>query len=308
MGEKRIDTVVWDVDNTLWDWQTMHLAGMRAMADKIAEVTGFSRDEVVRSMYDAYSRSKALDYKPLVQEISVSAKWAESMESKMEAFRRGIDLGFAVHTAYAHARNENFKLYEGVKEVLCELVRNNVRNVIVSDAPLSKVLRRLKYFDIDRYFNMVCARGEPKTQHEMECGSHLLHYEETRRSRGFYNVGIPKENIIVLEDEKKPNVNLARLLSRTADEISDNVAVVGDNPEKDMKMAHLNNCLGILAAQGAPDVQTRAGLSEFGPADVVARNSAEINPENAEIIKIMGDRFKIAKESRDILKYVIKAA
>lgn len=303
--KKQIDTVVWDADNTMWDWITMHLAGMRAMANKISDVTGISEEEVRGSMGRVYGRAGTFDYKPLIQEMDVIEKWAKGIQPEREKIARVIDLAMSTHTAYTQSRHETFRMYPDVPEVLSELETNEVRNVVLSDAPISKVIRRLKRFGIDRHFNLICGRPEPMVDEQRGKGEEALkHYEDLRRQGDVYRV---KGKTEILVDQKKPDVKLAPLLGKKEEEVKESVVVVGDNFEKDPGTAHKNECYGLYARFGAADIDSVSGLYDFAPPTVVNRNAAgvDLSKQNLEMIQAMGDKLQVVDNVREILHFVL---
>jgi len=301
----RIDTVVWDADNTLWDWIKMHLEGMRAMSQKISHITGASEAEVRASMARVYGQAGSFDYKPLVQEMDIVEEWAAGIQPEREKIRRVIDLAFAVHTAYTQSRNRTFSMYPGTVDVLDQLDKAGVSNVIVSDAPASKIIRRVKHFGIEKYFRSIHGRPDALADEERQGGEeNLKYYENTRREDGFYDTDVPVD---VMHNQKKPNIYLFELLKKTTDEVADTVAVVGDNFDKDMGTANNNDCYGLFARYGAADVDSVSGLYAFAPPTVVTRNATgvDLSKETLAVIHEMGDKLKIVDDVREVLEFVL---
>jgi len=377
----KIDTVVWDADNTLWDWIGMHLTGMRSMAKKISEITGIPESEVKESMKRVYDAADSLDYKPLVQEMDVVLWWAitgekagekvgkeeileemvkrkerredrkritrvlnsenddfqpidegeckellhkldlkrgavketsekekliQFLTSEGERFRRMTDINFAVHTVYTHKREETFKMYPFISEVLQQLREGNVRNVVLSDAPISKVIGRLKRFGIDDNFDLICARDDTKVAEEKERGKkHLGSYEDARSEVGVYETRAEQRTLY--DCEKKPHANLAYHLDRSQDQIKDSVLVIGDNFEKDVGTADNNGCYGALAQYGVADSTSVAGLKEFGGPEVVHRNAERTDSEleRNRVRARMGDKLVVVDDVRQIVDIVL---
>jgi phosphoglycolate phosphatase-like HAD superfamily hydrolase len=303
MSEKRIDTVVWDADNTLWDWISMHLSGMRAMSREISSLTGILEDEVKESMKKVYGEAGTFDYKPLVQNMDAVVKWAEGIEDRRELVSKVIDLSYSTHSAYTYNRNGTFHLYEGVEDTLKGLQEAGVQNTIISDAPLSRIIRRLKHFDIEKYFSAIYGQAEPVSPQERISGECLAHYEEIRRTSGFYETTIPA--VLELDNERKPNISFAEKFGKSEDEIADTCAVVGDNFGKDIGLANHNKCLGIYAGYGMPDAESVAGLYEYGPPNVVTRNASIVNSDNLRMIQQMREKVVVVENCREILRHVL---
>jgi phosphoglycolate phosphatase-like HAD superfamily hydrolase len=307
MGEKRIDTVVWDADNTLWDWVAMHLSGMRAMSGEISSLIGIPESAVKESMKRVYGKAKTFDYEPLDDEMDVINEWAENISDKSELAAKAMPLFYATHSVHTYDHyKRTFRLYEGVEDVLSNLCDAGVLNIIMSDAPLSFIIRRLKHCGIDKYFSAIYGQPEQipiyKMAYEMADGE-LDYYKKIRRKIGF----CMDTAVFQLNNERKPDISFAEKFGKTPDEVSQTVAMVGDNVGKDMGLAHNNNCLGIYAGYGMADAESIAGLYEYGPPDVVTRNASIINCNNLKMIKQMGEKIVVVEKCREILQHVLGA-
>ena len=104
---------------------------------------------------------------------------------------------------------------------------------------------------------------------------------------GYYSLPI---RVIELFDQKKPDIDLVNLLSKTRDEVQQTVAVWGDNPVKDMELAWQNKCRGILSNYGAPSQEQIDGIVSFGSKKAVHRNVVKTRPKAVENTRAkMGD-------------------
>lgn len=205
------------------------------------------------------------------------------------------DLLMSVHNVYTNSRRHNFELFPGVERLLRDLTRHKVRQIIVSDAPISRVIRRLKFFKIDKHIESIYARQDPSE--EKQEASDLEGYEMARRRGGYYDIDV--NMVTALKGQRKPNIKLAELFTATdkfpaMDEqtVSQCVAVMGDNFKKDMGLALRNGCMGLFAEYGKPNDEEVEKLYEYGEKAVVDRN-ADTKPdvETAEIIKNMRDKL-----------------
>lgn len=300
--ENRIDTVVWDADNTLWDWISMHLQGMRAMSQKIAQITDVPEEEVKESMKRVYASKHTFDYKGLVQHMDVVEDWAARITDNRKKLKEILDMGFAVHAAYTNSKHDTFEMYPDVPEVLRDLQGAGVRNVILSDAPMPKIIRRLNYFEIDDCFELILGRPED----EANKGKVLPHYEGELEAGGAYD--IDAETIEISNPcMVKPYTDLAEYLGKTPDEVARTVAMVGDNFGKDMGTAFRNNCYGVFAHYGATDQHSVTGLYEYGGPTVVHRNASLIDLTKGyrEMIQMMGHKLVVADSLDDVRQFVL---
>lgn len=130
------DTIlVWDGDNTLWDWLAYAGPAYTAMCQKLAELSGKHEDEVAEMMTSFYTRMGTLEHEGLVQDL----------------FRQGLFEGLPlqeqevilkVHGAFARARNKHFLVYDGIRETVQALTALGVRQVVVTDATGYQALSR----------------------------------------------------------------------------------------------------------------------------------------------------------------------
>lgn len=237
---------------------------------------------------------------------------AEELRLKLEGFRRPLirhtDLSLAVHTEYTHARSKSFDLYPDVAEVLQELRENGVEIILYSDAPESKVKRRVLYFGLDPHIDRICARDDAKVAAEKKNGvEHLQHYEETRRELGIYDVRAKVKTLA--DDEVKPIGNLAKVLGMPEEEVRESVAVLGDNFDKDVMLAFNNGCYGFHAAYGTATEDEVTGLYKYGGPKVVIRNAADnkIIRERARIIQEMGKKkFIVVHSIREFGDHILQ--
>lgn len=295
-------TVIWDADNTLWNWTKMHIAGMYAMADEIARHTGRDVAEVKASMRQVYSEAGTFDHKPLVQNMDIVLEWVKSFKSQDEGLKEFADLLLAVHNVYTHSRRNNFELFPEVKYLLGYLSRGKVRQIIMSDAPVSRVVRRSKFFKIDRFFSGIYARPDPKPEGKLV--GDLSGYEDARKRHGYYDF---KGVVSTMEGQKKPNINISKEINHdpafadmTENELSRRTIVIGDNIPKDMGLASRNSCYGFWAKYGMPSEEQRGQLAEFGNEETVKRNAdPSLTEAIAEIITSMKGRFHIIENMSD---------
>lgn len=297
----KIDTVVWDADNTLWDWISMHLAGMRAMSAKISEIIKVPEEEVKESMKRAYDKAETLDHKPLVQDMDVVEEWVSKIKSEREKIRQVIDMAFAIHAVYTHSRHANFRTYPGVHAVLRRLSDAKVDNVILSDAPLTKIVRRTKQFRIDKYFKAIYGRPDKGKK-----DGYLKWYEGAQAKGGAYKVAATTQELV---NRCKPKVDLAELLGKDSNAVPDTVAMVGDNFFKDIGTAHHNNCTGFFAHYGVAHRDSVNGLYEYGTPKVVSRNSAgiDLSKENIKVFQDMGPKLIVVDRVREVADHVLES-
>lgn len=300
-----IKIIATDADNNLWDWVRPHALSKREMATKISFCTGIPYEEVVSSMKRVYTAADTLDYPKLVESMDVIQELiAKHAEKHLDADPKQtyrirlayathemVDLVDAARRASESIKEREFKLYPGIIEVFQSIVRNKIQIVILTNAPAERTIRRIKQFKLqDLIVQMFGLRqgqlqfDEKVTFEANEKGLKPYHdaikevipylgnnTHTTEISLGMYRP--PYELIIMNDKEKKPDIDLARRFDMSEEEVKNQVAVWGDNPNSDMKLAVKNNCTGFYSDYGQTvDPEIRALLKEFASAKVVKRN------------------------------------
>lgn len=309
----RIKYLVTDADNNLWDWVKMHVSGMHKMACALSAVTGLPYVEIQASMKRVYKAAKTLDFSNLVESMDIiQAYAANKAESIMlpdmndtlrarAAMQANIvaELTVVAKRAYDKNRSDNFALYPGIREVFEMLAkkRQDIKVIILTDAPHHKTIKRLKKFDLHPYVEKMFGQVQKplRFDHEVEFDEehkHLKPFFEAVRSIIPYQVNYsdralvssgdlttPFQCVVLDETERKPDINLSRRLGLTPEEVREQVIVWGDNAEKDGGLAVNNGAAAYFYSDygQTKDVDTIDRLKEFGSTQEVERNLSDGN-------------------------------
>lgn len=151
------ELVLFDLDNTLYDYDPAHQAAMSACCDKAHKLLGLSKADF----------KKAFDVAK--QEIKVSLKNTASSHSRLLYFQRTIELlGMKTQVLLALDFEQTYwrtflgsaKLIPGVKDFLEELKLLGVPLVVITDLTAQIQFRKLIYFRLDGYFDYVVTSEE----------------------------------------------------------------------------------------------------------------------------------------------------
>lgn len=263
-----IDTVIWDADNTLWDWMGYAVPAYEAMCQKLAELSGRSNDETAEAMRAFYTTKGTLEDEGLVQGLE---SWG--FFERMENFDRDATV-LMLKNAFSEERDKNLRLYPGIFQAVVQVRARVQKQIIVTDATGQQAPRRLLRSGLSSYFSEIHSMPKPEVRdipsvlkRDLDLG-HVVHHS--------------------LQTEK-PNIDLETILGMTRDEIKKRVAIIGDSDAKDMGMARKYECFGLHAVYGLPKPELIKRLLRFAPESAARRNtslgSAE-ERENSRIIPI----------------------
>jgi len=321
-----ITDLVIDADQTLWDWVAMHAPGIEAMANLLSRRLEIPIDEIRASMGRVYKRVAAMDFDGLIQNMDVVIDrvvlrtmqgYQDPNVGAYRVFLESMSLLKAVEEEYQAVRKQSLKLYPNVREVF-EALHTRVKIHVLTDAPADKAVSRIKRLELEKY--VASLFGQPNfklipellndnteaskyIQHlQHQIGDHAPeHQEDERKRRGFYQVPFRK---VELYDQRKPNVDLARLLSKTREEVSRCVGVWGDSPMSDMGLAANNDCVGFFATYGKPSQEHIDILNRFGNPKGVNREMDSDDPKISAIREKLGDRLIKIQDPIEILDHL----
>jgi phosphoglycolate phosphatase-like HAD superfamily hydrolase len=265
-----IEKIIWDADNTFWNWVRYAAKAYQAMADCIALESKLPEEKIAQAMKRFYSRAGTMEDAGLIQGLE-----ADGLFSKAHDYNRE-NLIAKVRESFNEMRSRYFKTYANIGQILSAAHAKGKENIVLSDAPGVHATQRLIHSKLHLHISRVYARQSAKIDD-------LPPDVRTKMRAGGYNA--PFE-VIEIKDEK-PDTNLEEILrlhespAKNAEYIRNHVAIIGDNRAKDMALAEKWGCLGLHALWGHSDPQDLATLAKFAPASVTARNAAtQTSPAN----------------------------
>jgi len=262
METREIKDIIWDADNTIWNWVRYAARAYQAMADCITAETELPEGLVVAEMKKFYTSAGTLENAGLIQGLESQGlfKGVKNYDGKV--------LLAKVRKTFSDTRNHYLKKYAHVKEVMEKAQKKGINNIIVTDAPGFHAVRRLVRSKIHKLI---------KRAYAMPSGNTDNLSEDVREKIRAGKYSTPFEVIEI--NTEKPDTNLEEVLrlengkTSNAQYIRNHVAIIGDNDQKDMALARKWGCLGIHALWGLPDAADIAILKKFSPQSAAARNA-----------------------------------
>ncbi len=263
-----IEKIIWDADNTFWNWIRYAAMAYQSMSDCIAQETGIPEPEVAAAMKRYYSQTGTMEDAGLIQGIEITGFFIKSKKYDRD------DLIGKVRKVFADIRRRFLRTYMNIGGVLKTAHDHGKENIVLSDAPGIHATQRLIRSQLAPHISRVYARKTQKIDD--------LPYDVQKKIReGSYK---PPFEVIEIESEK-PDTDLPKILRlrgkkrEKANYIKRHVAIVGDNRAKDMALAEKWGCLGLHALWGYGDSDDLATLKRFAPESVAAKN-AYLPPPN----------------------------
>jgi phosphoglycolate phosphatase-like HAD superfamily hydrolase len=267
---REIKDIIWDADNTIWNWVRYAARAYQAMADCIVNETGLPESMIVLEMKKFYTGAGTLENASLVQGLE-----AQGLFRGVKSYDRN-GLIAKIRLIFKDMRRRFLKKYPHVSEVMKKAQNKGINNIIVTDAPKFHAVRRIVRSKIGKLIKRAYVMPDADASNLAE------DVRENIRS-GKYDV--PFEVIEI--DVEKPDTNLEVVLRLENDKATNeeyirrHVAIVGDNDKKDMELARKWGCLGIHALWGLPDEDDIITLKKISPQSAAARNAPMTSKDQA---------------------------
>lgn len=280
-----ITDVVFDGDNTIWDWVTYAAHGYDAMAQCIADESKRPEPEVAAAMKQFYTMAGTMEHRGLIQGLE-----AAGFFKSVPNFNRK-ELVDKVQNAFTEARRKYLRIYKGMKQIIQTLHECGKRISIITDAPEFQAKMRVKHFKLDPFIEGgVYAMADSDIQD-------LPEKFKERQKAGLYDADFPT----FVTPVEKPDSDLETILQMTLEQIERRVLIIGDNHKKDIALAERYGCRAIYAVYGMPKKEYLDRLLRLSAEKVARKNTAiskETNP------KTTNNRIVPANEPYDILRYL----
>ena len=257
----KITDIIWDGDNTIWDWMKYAVTAYEAMAKAIAAETGKTEDEVSAAMKKFYTQAGTIEDERLIQGLT-KAGFFEGIAN--------FDVNKIIEKAqqaFSNARRKNLHLYPEALQVFKTIHEHKIKNRILTDAPARQAkmrIARLKLAPFLKQVNALPSNNDPD----------LPPIFRAREQAGKYKVNFKVTEI----PTQKPHTNLEEILQMTRAQIRQHVVIIGDNDLKDMELVRLFGCRGIHATYGESTAENLQRLLKFAPERIAKKNSSTSTP------------------------------
>jgi len=300
---REIKEIIWDADNTIWNWVRYPAKAYPKMAEVIARETGIPYDDVVANMKEYYTLVETMESPWLIQGL-------EQMGFFKRRARKPVnidDLRFKAKRVFQHYRDKYFQEYEEVKEIMKKAHENGIRNRILTDAPKIQAIMRVKRAEIEEYITKI------HTLKTNEIITELPLEIKRAQDAGKYDIECEVEEL----DVEKPDTRLEDIIEMLAQSheqkllyIQNHTAIFGDSDPKDMGLVRKYGCLGFHAAWEPPKPEEIAIVKQFAPETIMQKNLGIDRQErpNPTHSKAQIIRLESRREIEEVVPPILKIA
>lgn len=258
MSRKIVDTLILDIDNTLFDWFAVWHASFAPLREAIIAQTGRTLDEVDASIRRVHQARRTSEYTFLLEELDVLEELRKTGDIR-EFFKEAI-------AASRRNRDQSLALYPSVFRSLWDIKQRGTRIVAYTESMAFYSAYRLKRFGLDGVIDVLFSPAD----HDHPAGVSL---DKLRRlPDDFYELQVTQIRHTP-PGELKPNPRVLGDIIKEVGASLDRVAYVGDSLFKDVAMAR---DIGVM------DIHAKYGESQRKPEYSLLQNVSHWTEEDVE--------------------------
>jgi len=234
MNKQKINLVVTDLDDTIWDWLNMWHSSFEPYINRISnefniDITTLKED--FKQLHQKYHTTESsFAYKEL---RSLSA------DQKNQIEKPGIDNKMSIIHEFNSLKKRNLKLCNGVKETLELLKNKGVLLVGFTESNAFFTKYRLKHLNLDGIFDYIYAPIGEGVPESVDLFYDKSHWEPDITEFRYLTKGT-----------KKPAPDILEIIIKDCNAEKENTIYIGDKLKKDVFMANEVGVTSIYAKYG----------------------------------------------------------
>ena len=280
MERKIVDTIILDLDNTLFDWVEVWYATFEPIYAEILKVTGQPASEIELDIQSVHRARRTSEYSFLLEELE-ALKEIRAKGDVRDVFKDAID-------ASRRGRDQTLRLYPSVFNSLWELKKKGVQIVAYTESMAFYSGYRLKRFGLDGVIDVMFSPQD----HDLPKGITL---DKLRRLPDeFYELQVTKSRHTP-PGELKPNPRVLIDIIKAVGARIERCAYVGDSVFKDMAMARDVGVLDVYAKYGVgqdkPEYALLRRVSHWTDEDIEREKAIQAKGHGFEPSAVLKDSF-----------------
>ncbi len=285
-GGSKIDItlLITDIDNTLFDWFLFWHSSFKVMLDKIVEMSGLPKEQLVSEIKTIHEKYGTSEYSFVIEELPAlqeKHKYSDLREIYSDAIEE-----------YRRERKRTLALYPTVLDTLKAIKENGSLIVAYTESREFYTNYRIRNLGLDGIIDIVYS---PKDHDLPDNISQLRKYP-----RSHYQLKKTRQKYTP-EEVFKPDSSVLLDIADNLNVRRDQIVYVGDNLVKDVFMAQTAGVVDVYAKYG--DSHNRVGYDllravTHWPAEIVSKEK-EIRAED------VNPSFTLENEFRELLSLFI---
>lgn len=280
MPGKAVNTLILDLDNTIFDWFAVWYATFEPIYSEIISVTGAPVEEVEKQIREVHQLRRTSEYTFLLEELQLLEPYRKSGDIR-EKFKVALEKS-------REGRDRALRLYPSVFQSLWDIKSKGTKIVAYTESMEFYSAYRLKRFGLDGVIDLVFSPQD----HVIPAGVSL---EKMRRQPDeFYGLQVT-ETRHTPPGELKPNARVLIDIITSVGASIDTCAYIGDSLFKDVAMARDVRVFDLHAKYGEsqrrPEYELLKRVSHWTEKDVLREAEITKNGHNFEPSAVLKECF-----------------
>ncbi len=228
---KRVDLVVFDLDNTLYDWYAAFVPAFYAMIDVAVPLLGCDREVLLNELRAVHVKHHNVEHPFSLIETKIVQAFIQ--ERGLQEAKLLLDPAFH---AFNKWRKNNLVLFPDVSGTLDELRNRGIRLFAFTDSSFFSTTYRVRRLNLAAKFERIYCRARTDSQ------ASLLGVDADDQ--------LERSIVELPADEAKPDPKVLDHISFLEGTPPHLMAYIGDSLAKDILMAKNASCFAIWAKYG----------------------------------------------------------
>ena len=280
MTLKKIDTLIIDLDNTIFDWFAYWYASFNPIYEHIIKLSENNVSEIEADIRRVHQHHGTSEYSFLIEKLSVLNNIGEEGERR-DQFKTALQ-------ASQRGRDQNMQLYDGVFKSLWDIKKKGTKIIAYTESMAFYSAYRLKRFGLDGVIDVLYS----PTDHVIPANTSL---DQLRRlPDDYYELQVTKTKHTPA-GELKPNPKILLDIINSEGSSIDNCVYIGDSLFKDVAMARDVGILDVYAeygvSQNKPEYSLLQKVSHWTEQDVKREKEIVAKGHNFEPSVVLKSTF-----------------
>lgn len=231
--QKRVNFVVTDLDDTIWDWLAMWHGSFSPFLERISKDLSVSKDDLKKDFKQLHQKYGTSESSFIIEELSLLT------EAHRDLIRADVEGGKGILHEYNSNKKNKLQLYDGVLKTLTSIKSKGALIVGFTESHSFYTKYRIKTLNLDGLLDCIYAPidvGLP--------ASVKRYYDED------YWEPEKTEFRYLSRSVKKPNAEILQIILKDFNAEKENTIYIGDKLHRDISMAQQAGITSVHAAYG----------------------------------------------------------
>ncbi len=231
--QKRVNFVITDLDDTIWDWLSMWHASFNPFLERISNELGINKSELKNDFKQLHQKYGTTEASFIIEELKLlNAEQREKIYEEL-SYNKGI-----MHEYYSNKKH-NLRLYEGVLKTLTSIKSKGAMIVGFTESHSFYTKYRLKTLNLDGLIDCIYAPIDAGVPDSVKKFYGEGHWEPQKTEFRYLARAV-----------KKPNAEILEIILKDFNAEKENTIYIGDKLDRDVYMAQQAHITSVYAQYG----------------------------------------------------------